>query len=227
MSELIKDFFTEDIAEKLIIVVITALCTHIAELHKLKKQTKSNYREKLGEKIFCAYENVKNIELKARAIDIFSSDDIKTPEDTTFSDNIYYPEIMENRETFIDFFENIQKCREEYEKYLDLTTSAYLYAMNRYTMCLLLFMNEKGETNYQYPGTILIVDIQKWQRKIDKQITKRINKPTYKIFSENGIKWILVKFWVEKIFLKRTILNKIIKANKKGELDFNNSETEE
>ncbi len=227
MIELIKDFFTEDIVEKVIIIVITALLTHIAELHKIKKQTKINYREKLGEKIFSAYEEVKKVELKAAAIDIFSfGDDIETPEDATFSNNIYYPEIMESRETFIEFLDGIQNCREEHERYLDLTTSAYLYAMNRYTLCLLLFMNETGETNYEFVGLMLIGDIQKWQKRIDKHITKKINRPSYKMFSEEGIKWRFVRFWVESVFLKRSLLNKIIKAYKNGEIDFLGAENE-
>lgn len=88
----------------------------------------------------------------------------------------------------------IQECRSKYEKNLSVKTALNLVFIDRYIQQLSLFMSEHGgEDLMQFWGTIFIVDLQKWQKRIDKILIKEINQYTYKLESHGTKKWKIMR----------------------------------
>lgn len=92
-----------------------------------------------------------------------------------------------------NFLEMIRKCRENYEEYLDCAMVLQIVYIDRYICELIKYYKELGQEEIEgiLPalGTILIIDIQKWQKNCDKMLIRRLNKAKCKMEVQFGRKY--------------------------------------
>ena len=191
------------ITEEIIATIITAIIgsgilngiiTHFLYSNKLKKELRAKNNNMFSEKISESLSYFRDVELILTTIEIYNFDEELEQNgakvDLINKNCAYYLAIFDNWETFNDFFNKIQECRHEYEKYLSCKLALNLVFIDRYIMKLGLFMKQFGDDDLlPIFGTIFIFDLQKWQKRIDKMLVKEINKCTCKIESHESRKW--------------------------------------
>lgn len=197
------------------LVVATAVLTHLFDMRKTKRERKTKYQDKIGENIAAALIAAREVELFANSVEIYqySIDHSPVANANAIKDAVYYPAFMANRNTLQCLGELVSKTRKEHEAYLDLMSAAYLYVFERYLMTLALFTKQRNWQNIDMLGLVLIADVIKWERDFDRHLVKRINKPHYKVFSCHGRLWNLAKKYVEKKYLLKTELDKLMRIN--------------
>lgn len=194
-------------------VFLNGIATHILYSRKLKKEQKARSQNVIWDKIAEALENIRNIELRCRVIEIYQIEDRLKDEEyiQAFVNEAIYPEVMNDSETFIGFYESVNQSRSKWGKYLDPKVGAYLFYMQNYCVQLIDFINKNNlSNNYPVAGTVFIFDLQKWQKEYEKLLVRRINKPKHKVYVEDGIRWERAKKRVLKKLWKTSMLYNLI-----------------
>ena len=188
--------------------VINGIVTHILYSRKLKKDQIARTQGMLWNKIIEALECVRNIELEAKTIEIYKIEQLLESNGyiDIFGGEATYPAIMENHETFYQFFDKINDSRKEWGKYLDPCVVSYLYYMQMYSTQLMDYLKKNNVTNYPLAGAAFIFDISEWQEAFEKLLVKRINKQKHKLYVEDGIRWKISKKIIKRKLWKKSIL---------------------
>lgn len=192
---------------------LNGVVTHFLYESKLKKEQKMKAKDVIWGKIDSALEEVRTVELKASAREIYNLEDsLNESGYTDFQNDIaYYPAIMEEPQTLLDYFEELNETRRKWSKYLDPDICAYLYIMQNYCMQLMEYTKKNNLLDkYHEIGCIFFIDILNWQKNYEKLIVKRLNRSKYKIYTENGKKWERAKKKLDKKLWKKSILYKLI-----------------
>lgn len=213
----LREVWNVPYARDLVLVFATALITHLMELKKQKNEQKQKFKGTLGEKIAISLSSVRHVVVKTKTMEVYSENGTMptdaTKEISTRHDFAWYPAFMTNAEALLDFASRVSSLRSEHEPYLDLKSAAYLYALEDYLMSLMLYIKKNGLVDYLHLiGCFVIIDIQKWEKRVDVHLVRQINKPHYKLFSRHGIKWSVAKWYVEKTFLEKTELHKAMQG---------------
>ena len=173
----------------LILMIISAFVTHWLDLRQLKKKQKLSYQEKLGEKIADSLIHVRETVGKLNSMEA-----LQVPNDEcshkigTFSENAFYPTIMNDNDTFLKYCLEVSNARTAYEPYLNRKCSAYLFVLERYLSDLALYIKATGG-GLQYTGCIAIIDLQKIGKQFDSVLVNEINHPHYAIQKKKGRVW--------------------------------------
>ena len=227
MKEIIdylREVWNVPLARDLVLIFATAVITHILESRKQKKEQKQQFKNVLGEQIATSLSSVRNAVVKTKTMEVYTEDDtIPTDEANdinAFRNFAWYPAFMNDANTLSNFYSEICSLRSECEQFLDLRSAAYLYAIEKYLMSLMLYIGKNNLQNYLHlVGCFVIIDIQKWEKSFDVHLVNQINKPHYKLFSRHGIKWSIAKWYVEKTFLKKTQLYQVMQGTSAFPID--------
>lgn len=193
--------------------VLNGIITHFLYNNKLKKEQKMKAKDAIWGKIDSALEEIRTVELKASARDIYNLEDSLSGSGyTDFQNDIaYYPAIMEDPQTLLDYFNELNETRRKWSKYLDPEICAYLYIMQNYCMQLMEYTKKNNLLNkYHEIGCVFFIDILNWQKNYEKLIVERLNRSKYKLYTENGRKWERAKKRLDKKLWKKSILYKLI-----------------
>lgn len=194
------------------LVLLSVFLTHFFETFKLKKEQQLKFQETLGAHIAKSLTSVRELVLKTKSIELYNLDDYHVEDTNAFKEFIIYPSFMGNGEELGKMFSEVLEARRTYEAYLDLKSAAYLYVFEKYLTDLMLYIGQYSlQGGIDRLGMLVIVDIQKWESSFDKHLARQINHPHYKVFSKHGQLWRITKWLIEREFLKRTILNKLMK----------------
>ena len=174
--------------------VLNGIVTHILYNKKLKKEQRIKFENMIGDKIVDALLYVKELTKKSSVIEIYGIDEkLEQHEFSAFDRNVIYPEIMNSDKDLQNFLEMIRKCRENYEEYLDCAIVLQIVYIDRYICELIKYYKELDQEEIEgiLPalGTILIIDIQKWQKNCDKMLIRRLNKAKCKMEVQFGRKY--------------------------------------
>ena len=178
--------------------LINCILTHILHSNKLRKEVKVKNVSMIAEKVSESLNCFRDIELMLTTIEIYDVE-AEIEEKGAKIDMInrncaYYPAVFNDRESLILFMEKISECRSTCEKYLSCRLALNLVFIERYMMRAVLYARDyEGENLYPTIGAFLIVDLQKWQRRVDKLLVKEINKTTFKLESHTTKKWELLR----------------------------------
>lgn len=123
-----------------------------------------------------------------------------------FNPGAVYPAIMNSAKDFIGFTNQVNRARDLYEKYLDYQTAAYLYYMEKYSMNLAKYIADNQPLGLQVAGAIFYGDLQKWRKKYDKLIIKKINRQKCRLYSKDGWRWEQAKKDVMNKLWKKSVL---------------------
>ena len=82
-----------------------------------------------------------------------------------FEGEMIYPEVLNDFKTMNEFIEDIQICRKEHEKNFSCRLALYLVYIDRYFQELRLYSATIQESELPLIGTVLIFDLQEWQKK--------------------------------------------------------------
>lgn len=202
-------------AKEVCLVVATAVLTHLFDMRKTNRERKTKYQDKIGENIAAALTAAREVELFANSVEIYKYNVNHPPvaNANAIKDAIYYPAFFADKEALRELGELVSETRKKHEAYLDLMSAAYLYVFERYLMTLALFLKQRKWKDLDVLGLIMIADVKKWERDFDRHLVKRINKPHYKVFSRHGWLWNLAKKYVEKKYLLKTELDKMMRIN--------------
>lgn len=208
---------TEIIVSIIIAVIgsagLNGVITHILYNSKLKKEQKMKAKDAIWSKIVEALEEVRVLEQKARIQEIFDFESIfQSYEYTDFTSGANrYPAIMGDSSDFFDFFREINGIREKWSRYLDPEIGALLFYMQIYCQRLMEYTSKNKLTDsYPMVGCFVFGDFLTWQVYLDNLIVKRLNKSSYKLYSENGVKWEKMKAKAFNKLWKATVLYKLI-----------------
>lgn len=211
--EIIKEILNNEYISKIIIALITGIITHFFTMRKIKREKTIKYKAELGNKIGNAYIELREIISKLTSIEIYTNDNRLPTTDNILipKQNAVYPSFMSTYNSLCDCLREISNARAKHEDFLDIPSASMLYCLERYLLSLTYYIAEQGlVNNCDFIGCIAIVDIQKIQRNFDVLLVKRINKPSFKLFYKKSILWKLRKKWVEKLYLEKSYLNKLI-----------------
>ena len=192
---------------------LNGLITHMLYNSKLKKEQKMRAKDIIWEKIVSAFEEIRQLEQKAKEQEIFDFESIFKKEGYTdfFKDVGHYPAIMDSFDTFFGFFKEVNDARGKLALYIDPEVGAYLYYMHSYSMKLMEYMKKNNLVeNYPLAGCFFFQDILNWQTHFDDVIVKRLNRSSYKLYSEHGEKWEKAKKKVEDKLWNESVLCKLI-----------------
>lgn len=201
--------------------IINIFITNILYGRQLKKELKQKGNDKISQDIEKSLQYYRELELKLKTQEILNIEDRlkeKNSNINMFEGEVIYPEVLNDFKTMNEFIEDIQICRKEHEKNFSCRLALYLVYIDRYFQELRLFSATIEESELPLFGVILIVDLQDWQKKVDKLLVKEINKHNYKLESHETIKWRLLR----KRILKRKYENSFLyyfrtgKHNKKS-----------
>lgn len=191
--------------------VLNGILTHFLYKNKLKKELQSKGHELIANEIGQSLEFVRNMELLLTIQEIFNiSDEINNrgSQVNLFEGECISLEIFNDWDSFNKFVDVVQQCRREHEKNLSVKIALNLVFIDRYIRQLSLFMSEYGKEELMPAfGTIFIVDLQKWQKKMDRLLVKEINRYRYKLESHETIKWRILRKWELERQYERTILH--------------------
>lgn len=219
--EKIKEIVCSIIGNSTFLCVVSAslgaFVTHMLYSSKLKKERISKSLTAVGEQIANSLKTARDYELSSTVIEVFDADESFDDEGKIknyFDRQAIYPQFMSDAHSFEEFATTASRLRSEQSAYLDYLTAAYLFYIERYCMNLANFIRA-NELKNDFPlvGAVVIVDVQRWQRKIDKNIVKNINKASYKVFSQQGLRWGLAKWWVQQSLWKKTVLHNLQKGS--------------
>lgn len=179
--------------------IFNMIFSHILYNNKLKKELKIKGSDMIAKEICESLQSVRNMELKLTVQEIFDMEgelEQRGSQVNMFDGECIYPEIFNDWDSYNDFHEMVQECRNKHEKNLSCKMALNVVFIDRYIYQLGLFMAENGgEEMLPMWGTIFIFDLQKWQKKIDKMLVKEINRYSYKLESHKTWKW---NFWRKK-----------------------------
>lgn len=205
-------------------VFLNGIATHMLYSIKLKKEQKVKFANSVGEKIANALIEVKKLVNYSETIEIFNAEaEMKKDDFDAFSGNVIYPAFMNEPQSLIDFKNMIVACRTDCEKYLDCGTALNLVFIERYIEQLMIYLSNFNDKRLMPAlGTIFIADIQRWQRRCDKRVIKRINNQKYKLEYQNGYKWKIMRKWFVQKNWEKTILYALLndKCKKKQKNHF-------
>lgn len=213
----LREVWNVPLARDLVLIFATAIITHILESRNQKKKQTQQFKNILGEQVATSLNRVRNAVVKTKTMEVYTEDDSiptdKANDINAFRNFAWYPAFMYDADTLSDFYSEICSLRSECEQYLDLRSAAYLYAIEKYLMSLMLYIAKNNLQNYLHlVGCFVIIDIQKWEKSFDIHLVNQINKPHYKLFSRHGLKWSIAKWYVEKSFLKKTQLHQVMQG---------------
>lgn len=192
---------------------LNGIITHILYNSKLKKEQKMRAKTNIWNKIVECLEQVRELELGAKSQEIYNFEEmISGGGYTDFSfDGLRYPSIMSDADTFFSFFTKINEARAQMSQYLDPEVGAYLHYMSGYAFQLMDYL-KKNNLAGEYPltGCFFFQDILAWQNALDTVVVRRLNKSSYKLHSEHGIRWNFAKKKVYMKLWRKTMLFKLI-----------------
>nr|WP_288541479.1 hypothetical protein [uncultured Faecalibacillus sp.] len=189
--------------------VINIFITNILYGRQLRKELKQKGNDKISQDIEKSLQYYRELELKLKTQEIFNFEDRlkdKNSNINMFEGEVIYPEVLNDFKTMNEFIEDIQICRKEHEKNFSCRLALYLVYIDRYFQELRLYLATIQESEVPLIGTVLIFDLQEWQKKVDKLLVKEINKHNYKLESHETIKWRLLR----KRILKRNYENSFL-----------------
>lgn len=218
---LLRAVWNAPYVHELVLVIVTAVVTHFFESLKQRKEQKIKFRSTIGEQIATALSSVRKLVVNINTIEVFAAAETIPQNDanniSAFQDFSYYPSFMTNHKTFGQLCDEISLLRKNSEQFLDLKSAAYLYGIEKYLISLMLFIGHNNlQDHLPFIGCFVIADVQNWEKKFDKHLVKKINKPHYKLFSRHGIKWRITKWYIKKSFLNKSELHKMMQ----GKSDF-------
>lgn len=199
--------------------VLNGFITHMLYNRKLKKEQKVKFENMIGEKIANALLYVYEITTSASSIEVYNAEDKKADGSLNLFDrNAIYPAIMNDGESLDNFTNMIHKCRTEYEKYLDCALALQIVYIERYMEQLKTYSAKHGgEQVLPTMGTIFIVDIQRWQKKCDKMLIRRMNKSKCRLDYHQGKKWQILREWFIVRQWEKSFLYKIMEKERMEE----------
>jgi len=197
--------------------LINCILTHILHSNKLRKEVKVKNISMIAEKVSESLDYFRDIELMLTSIEIYNVEtefaEKGAKVDMIDSNCSYYPGIFNDKESLICFLEKVSECRSKYERYLSCRLALNLVFIERYMIKVFLFAKDyQGEDMLPIIGAFLIVDLQKWQGRIDKILVKEINKTTFKLESHETKKWKLLRKWELEKQWKDTLLYYLIEG---------------
>lgn len=177
--------------------ILSVVVSHILYNNKLNKEIHYKGKEKIAEIILKALTEFRDLELMIGVQELYDVENEfknKGYHVNVFEGEIIYPAIMNDWESLTDFFNKIQEIRSNYEKYLSCRVALNLAFIDRYIQKLMLFVKEHGDEEMMHVwGLIFIVDLQKWQKRIDKILVKEINAHSYELESHETKKWAFLR----------------------------------
>lgn len=188
--------------------ILNTIITHILYSRKLKKEQKMKSSSLMGDKISESLIAVKEMVAKSETIEIYNAKtEMRKEGFCTIEKNTIYPEFMNDPESLMNFHNEINSCRRKYEKTLDCKTAINLLFIDRYIKQLMIYLSGFQDKRIMPAlGTIIIFDIQAWQKRCNRGLVYRINNQKYKLEYQDGYKWkILRKQLLERKF-RKTIL---------------------
>lgn len=220
MFELIKKLASHTLVQTILVSIVTTLGTCFIANRKIRTEQKANYKSSLGERITTAYLEVKSFLEECIVYEIYDIDNgiIKREGNDITDEPAVYPSFMNDKDSMREFVSKLSNTRKNCEAYVDLKTAAGLLMFEKYIVSLLSFINENDiSEDLRFVGGIVYIDIVKWQRDMDEQVIKMLNKPKYKIYSKNGKRWEKIRENAVNKYLKQTALNEM---NVKGIKEF-------
>lgn len=173
--------------------VLNGLITHILYKNKLEKDLKNKGHDMIAQEIGKSLQFVRDMELLLTVQELYNVQSElaqRGSQVNMLGGEAIYPAIFNDWDAYNSFRNIVHECRNKYEKNLSVKIALNLVFIDRYINQLSLFLKENGgEELLPFWGTIFIVDLQKWQRKMDKMLVKEINKYTYKLESHETKKW--------------------------------------
>lgn len=217
MSQEIFQKIYDIINTKIGVAVATAITTTILNMiyniWRMNKDQRMRFENVIGDKIAEALDSVRNLELRVNIQEIYNMENrFEEKNLDMFNPGAIYPSIMNTAQEFGDFLEQVNTAREKYDKYLDYQTAAYLYYMERYSMNLAKYITDNKLLDFRLSGAVFYIDLQKWQKKYDKLITKKINRQKCRLYSKDGWRWELAKKRVMNKLWKKSVLYDVIEG---------------
>lgn len=215
MLELLQTEFGVSILSAVGAVVgslIGILFTHLLYKRKLNKEQKVRSRGVIGEKISKALLAVKELECKSKTYEILNVENYtakELAEEDFFDGSNKVSAVVYTVGAISEFHDEVVKIRGKYEMFLDYKTAALVYYIDRYFSELITFSLSIDPTKIPELGAAITPDILLWQETIDKNVTKQINKPKYKISDFTSKKWEKAKKDVLENLWERSILYNI------------------
>lgn len=197
--------------------IINCILTHVLHSNKLKKEVKAKNNSMIAENVSESLQNFRDMELMLDVIEIYDVE-------SEFENNgarvdminvncAVYPAIFNNKDSLTQFAEKVSECRGKYEKYLSCKLALNLVFIDRYLMKMVLFAKDYNhECLLPTIGAFLMVDLRKWQMRIDKLLVKELNKVNFKLESHKTVKWKLLRKWELEKQWERTLLHYLIEG---------------
>lgn len=179
-------------ANGLIFLVIGALGNHFLEVRKTRLAQKLEFQNELGKKVFEATIHAREVESRLTGYEIYKPEQMKSQAKiSSFDDNAFYPSIMNDKDVLVDYLEEVSQCRRDYDRYLSYASSASLLSLEHYLMDLTIYIGSVCENNddLQLVGCIVIIDLQKMQKRIDSVLVSELNHPKFEVVDKNSPKW--------------------------------------
>lgn len=210
----LKEIWNINLAREVILVVISVLATHYFDTRKLKREQQIRFQEGISARIDNALESARVIATEAKVFEVYDDSlaHAKPKDSNAFKDLVIYPAFMNDVVSLEEFCLRLSAVRMEQEVFLDLISAGYLNAMEKYLMNFALYLNKNNfQDGCNTLGLLLIVDVRKWAKSFDKHLTRRMNSPHYKLFTQSGIGWKVIRGFMLWKYTKKTILNDLMK----------------
>lgn len=188
--------------------ILNVIFTHIVYGRRLKRDQEKEYKDMIGKKVCEALLAVRDFELQCETIEILDIEQaLKNTNFDGFESQAACLAIMYSQNAFFDFQNQIIKIHQEYEKYLGYEESAYLRYIERYCGNMLHF-GGTYKIGMQKMGLVFSRDIREWQRRFDKLLVKKINKPKYKVYTNDSKRLEKARTKVKKDLWENALLHK-------------------
>jgi hypothetical protein len=193
-----------EIGVPIVIAFFTSLITLAFLKPKLRIEQKVGFEKIIGEQIANSLLNCKSVLSDISTIDKY---DVENQEVLKAFDFGIYPSIMNNWETLIEFFDKINKVRENDESNLSIKAAAHTYILSNYIMEMMTYIKSIDMQN-KLPemGCIFIYDLQKWQHSFERVVIHDINKHSVKMSTHRGLVWELETKHLKKKLYDRSFL---------------------
>lgn len=203
--------------EEIIVTVIAAvlsssflngLITHFLYKNKLKKEQEIGHKNMIGERVKEALLEARELELQCTEQEVYKPEEtFQEQEFSYFEDYAISLGITRDMETFFEFMSNITRVRKEYEQFLGFKEAAFLYYIERYCNEFSHMLGKYG-LPFDEAGALFIPDFQRWQKRYEKLLVRKINHPSYKIYDKNKKGWEREKRRINKTLWKKSLLCK-------------------
>lgn len=216
-KEIIELVIASAISSVLSGVFLNGIVTHILYSRKLKKEQKVKFANSMGEKIAESLIAVREMVAKSEVIETYNAETEMRKENFCAIDrNAIYPEFMNNIESLINFYKEINNCRKKYEKNLDCKTAADVLFIDRYIEQLIAYLSRFQDKRIMPAlGMIIMPDVQGWQKRCNKTLIYRINHQKYKLEYKGGYRWKLLRKRLLERKFKKTVLYALTNDNDK------------